>query len=175
MIFTVASGLSEREMIESFAWVCDRCAEHDMRVALEFVNNPLFSGLPDAPSALRVVQAAGRANGGLMVDAFHHFNGTNDWTELESLPGELIVAIQLDDTPVPWVPDGHTEGTPRQRMVPGEGDADLVRFVRTMDAIGASCAYSVEVISREIVQLPPTELGQRLGNASRRVLDAARA
>jgi hypothetical protein len=60
-------------------------------------------------------------------------------------------------------------------MVPGEGDADLVRFVRTMDAIGASCAYSVEVISREIVELSPVELGERLGNASRRVLEAARA
>ncbi len=175
MIFSVASGLSEAEMAESFGWVCDRCAEHNVRVALEFVNNPMFSGLPDAPSALRVVQAAGRDNGGLMVDAFHHFNGTNDWSELKALPGELIVAIQLDDTAVPWPAHEHVEGTPRQRMVPGEGDADLVLFVRTMDAIGASCAYSVEVISREIVTLPPTELGERLGNASRRVLDAARA
>jgi hypothetical protein len=32
-------------------------------------------------------------------------------------------------------------GWRKQSVVAGEGDADMVRFVRTMDAIGANCAY----------------------------------
>jgi sugar phosphate isomerase/epimerase len=61
------------------------------------------------------------------------------------------------------------------RLPPGEGDFDLIRFVRTMDAIGARAPYSVEVLSDDLMALPPEEVGRRLGNAARHVLERARA
>ena len=49
-----------------------------------------------------------------------------------------------------------------------------MRFVRTMDAIGATCPYTLEVISDELVALPPAELGERLGTGARSVFEVAR-
>ncbi len=175
-IFVVAApGVSVADLADMFGWVCDRCAEQNRTVALEFMDIPSLSSLPDARSALEVVQRAGRDNGGLKVDVYHHINGANDWSQLESLPSEFVGAIEFSDTAIPRVAEDYLEDTLHHRRAPGEGDGDLVRFVRTMDAIGATCPYTLEVISDEIVTLPPVELGQRLGTSSRRVLDAARA
>jgi sugar phosphate isomerase/epimerase len=174
VLLVTAPGMSEAEAAEMFGWGCDRAAEHGLLASIEYVSTANISGVRDAPTAVRVAQAAGRPNGGITVDSCHHFNGSNDWRELESIPGELVVAIQFDDTAIPRVEPNWVEGTPHQRMAPGEGDADLVRFVRTMDAIGANCPYSIEVINDEIVRLPPTALGERLGSTSREVLDLAR-
>lgn len=175
-VFVVgAPGVSVNDLAETFRWVCDRCAEHNRVVALEFMDMPSLSGLADARTALQVVQAAGRDNGGLKVDVYHHINGANDWSQLESLPGECVKAIEFSDMAIPRVSEDYLEDTLHHRRAPGEGDADLVRFVQTMDAIGATCPYTLEVISDEIAKLPPAELGERLGTTTRRVLQAARA
>ncbi len=167
-------GVSPEDLAGTFAWACDRCAEQSLLATLEFIDEPSLSAVPDAASALRVVEAAGRENGGVMVDLYHHVNGPNDWGQLEALPGDAVKGIQFDDAAIPRVSESYLDDTLHHRRVPGEGDADVVRFVRTMDAIGASCPYSLEVISDEIVQLAPQELGERLGSATRRIFEAAR-
>jgi sugar phosphate isomerase/epimerase len=86
-----------------------------------------------------------------------------------------VAAIEFSDFCIPRVADDYFEDTLHHRRAPGEGDADLVRFVRTMDAIGAKCPYTLEVISDEIVSLAPAELGERLGRTARSVLETARA
>ena len=54
-----------------FAMVCDRFAQHGMRAALEYF--PDMSNIPDVTTALEIVERAGRPNGGLCVDSWHHF------------------------------------------------------------------------------------------------------
>jgi sugar phosphate isomerase/epimerase len=175
ILFVGGPGVSTEDLVDMFGWSCDRCAEQGRIATLEFMDEPSLSSVPDAASALRVVQAADRANGGVMVDVYHHISGSNDWNQLESLPGDSVHGIQFDDLAIPRVGKDYLDDTLHYRRAPGEGDADVVRFVRTMDAIGARCPYSVEVISDEIVQLAPKELGERLGSASRRVFEAARS
>jgi sugar phosphate isomerase/epimerase len=172
---TGGPDMPEDDLAEMFGWVCDHCAELGLPVAIEFMTIPgLTTVLPDARSALRIIEAAGRDNGGMVVDLYHHVNGANDWSQLEELPGDSVKGIQFDDTAIPRVVEDYFEDTLHHRRAPGEGDADVVRFVRIMDAIGADCPYSTEVINDEIVALPPVELGERLGSASRRVMQQAR-
>ncbi len=175
IFFVGAPGVSLADLSATFAQVCDWCAERDVIAALEFMDIPSLSAVPDAAAALEVVRGADRPNGGVLVDVYHQINGSNDWSQLEALPGELVTAIQFDDTAIPRVDSDYLQDTLHHRRVPGEGDADVVRFVRTMDAIGARCPYSLEVISDELVRLAPVELGQRLGSATRAVLAQARA
>jgi sugar phosphate isomerase/epimerase len=59
---------------ELFAGVCDRAAEHGLKIALEFLP---WTEVPDADTAREIVQAAARPNGGVQVDSWH----------LASLPG----------------------------------------------------------------------------------------
>ncbi len=58
--------------IEAFAGLCDRAKEHGLDVVLEFLP---WSGIPDARTALEIVEKAGRDNGGITLDTWHHFRG----------------------------------------------------------------------------------------------------
>ena len=63
--------------------------------------------------------------------------GDESWSDLAALPGERVVAVQLNDgTRVPENPD-YFEDNMVNRRSPGEGEFDLVRFVRTLDQIGS--------------------------------------
>ena len=111
----------------------------------------------------------------LVVDTFHHFRGSNDWAQLDAMPGERVMMIQFCDAAAVPIGDGYLDETMHHRMAPGEGGLPLVDFVRTMDRVGARGSYAVEVLSSELATLAPADLGIRLGNAARRVIADARS
>lgn len=173
--FVVArDGVNRDELVEEFCWVCDQFAPRDVRVGLEFMDIPGISAVRDLATARDLIEAAGRPNGGLMIDTYHLFNGPNDWAELESLPGDMVAAIQISDGAVPRVSDNYIEDTLHHRAPPGEGDFDLMRFVQTMDSIGSGAPWSAEVIDDDIQALPASAAGRRLGRATRDLLVRAR-
>ena len=158
---------------EAFAGVCDRAAEHGLCAAIEFL--PEMSNIPDADTALQILTRAGRANGGICLDAWHHFRGADDDDMLRRIPPERIFTVQIDDGPRRRVdPDYYTDCT-RYREVPGEGEFDLVGFLRLLTGIGVRIPLSVEVISAALQQRPAGEVARRLYAGTRAVVDAARA
>lgn len=164
------AGASADRLAEAFADLCDRAAERGMAVGLEFLP---WSAVPDAATARDVVTRAGRPNGGVVVDSWHHFRGANDVGQLRALPGELVVSVQLSDAPAE--PDGPPAGeSMRARLAPGDGAIDLVSLVRALDAIGSNAPIGVEVFSRALAALPPAAVARRLGDAARAVLAEAR-
>jgi sugar phosphate isomerase/epimerase len=174
--FVVATdNVSGDDHVETFRWLCDECAPHGLRVGIEAMDIPGVSGIRDVATALAVARRAGRANGGLMIDTYHYFNGPSTWSDLEEIPGEMVIGIQISDGGVPRVAADYIEDTLHFRAPPGEGAFDLVQFVRVMDRIGADVPYSVEVIDDDLQRLTPEEAGRRLGNATRAVLTTARA
>jgi len=155
---------------EAFAGVCDRAAEHGLLVTLEYLP---WSGIPDAATALGVVELAGRRNGALMVDAWHTFRGPTDAAQLRALPGARIGGVQLCDAPAAAWSDPVAE-TLADRRLPGEGDAPLVEWIRVLDAAGLAAPLGVEVFSDALAALPPREVGRRCGEAARAVRARAR-
>ncbi len=148
----------------AFARVCDRAADVGLRVALEFLPP---TNIPDAGVALALVERAGRANGGLCLDTWHHFRGARDWDLLRKLPGERVVSIQLDDgTLAPEHPEFYADTT-RNRRLFGAGEFDLPHFTRVLDEIGATGPRSLEVISSELEALPPREAARRIADSFR--------
>jgi sugar phosphate isomerase/epimerase len=160
------------EAAAGFADVCDRLAALGMGAAIEFL--PEMSNIPDAASALEIVRLAGRDNGGLCIDSWHHFRGANDLQMLASVPAQRVLDAQINDGPPTKVdPDYYTDCT-RHRLVPGAGTFDLVGFVRILDASGVDVPFSVEVISQDLERLPPEEAARRMADGTRAVLAAAR-
>lgn len=155
----------------AFAGLCDRAAAHGLTVGLEFLP---FTNIADVATAAAIVQRAGRDNGGLCVDAWHFFRGTPDWHALESVPGELVADVQLNDGPLHPEHDDYLHDCLTNRRVPGDGEFDLVRFVRTLDTIGCRAPLSVEVISAALDELPPVQAATRMAEATRRTLARAR-
>jgi sugar phosphate isomerase/epimerase len=156
---------------EAFAGVCDRAAEHGLAAAIEFL--PEMSNIPDAATAMQIVTRAGRANGGICLDCWHHFRGANDDDMLRAIPAEAIFTVQLDDGPRQRVdPDYYTDCT-RHRNVPGDGEFDLVGFLRLVGEMGVCLPLSVEVISVDLQPRPAGEVARRLAEATRAVVAAA--
>jgi sugar phosphate isomerase/epimerase len=156
---------------EAFAGVCDRAAEHGLAAAIEFL--PEMSNIPDAATAMQIVTLAGRANGGICLDCWHHFRGANDDAMLRAIPAERIFAVQLDDGPRrPVDPDYYTDCT-RYRDVPGDGEFDLTGFLGLLAESGVRLPLSVEVISTDLLQRPAGEVARRLAGATRAVVASA--
>jgi sugar phosphate isomerase/epimerase len=158
---------------EAFAGVCDRAAEHGLCAAIEFL--PEMSNIPDAATAMEIVTRAGRANGGICLDAWHHFRGADDDDMLRRIPAERIFTVQIDDGPRQKVdPDYYTDCT-RYRELPGEGEFDLVGFLSLLAGIGVRIPLSVEVISVALQQQPADEAARRMHDSTRAIMALARA
>jgi sugar phosphate isomerase/epimerase len=155
---------------EAFAGVCDRAAEHGLAAAIEFL--PEMSNIPDAVTAMAIVTAAGRANGGICLDSWHHFRGANDDDMLRAIPADRIFTVQFDDGPRQRVdPDYYTDCT-RYREVPGDGDFDLAGFLSLVAEMGVRLPLSVEVMSVSLQDRPAGEIARRLADATRAVVAA---
>jgi sugar phosphate isomerase/epimerase len=63
--------------------------------------------------------------------------------------------------------------TLHRRLVPGEGDADLVGLLRHLAAGGCTAPIGVEVFSDALAELPVREVARRVAAAARGVLAAA--
>jgi sugar phosphate isomerase/epimerase len=152
----------------AFHALCERAAEYEIRVGLEFVP---FTGIPDLPSAWEIVRDA-PANAGIVVDAWHLFRGPDPEGALkllEQLPGERIVGLQLDDAPAdPW--DDLRKETWERRRLPGEGAQDLPALIAAIDKTGARPVVGPEVLSPETWAMPPDELGPLLAETTRNAL-----
>ena len=153
---------------ERFAGVCDRAAEHGTSVAIEFLP---WTGL-DLPTSWRVVEMAGRSNGGLVVDSWHYFRSGADEELLRALPGTAVVGVQLDDAAEPEGP--MPEDTMTRRRLPGDGTFDLVGLVRALDSIGVDVPYSVEILSTEHQALPVDEQARRAYDSTAALLELSR-
>ncbi|MWA06997.1 TIM barrel protein [Actinomadura sp. LD22] len=137
-------------LVERFAGICDRAAAHGLLVGLEYM--PFFA-LSTVGRAWEVVRGAGRPNGGLVVDAWHHLRGPDGPEALRNVPGEKIVAIQLGDAPaeseLPLLQESISA-----RLWPGEGVLDVVGLLRVLDELGVSAPVGVEVVSTRVQELP---------------------
>jgi len=154
---------------EAFAQLCDRAAEHGLLVQLEFLP---WSKLPDLKAAWRVVRDAGRANGGIAIDAWHYFRSGSDGPLLRSVPGDRVVGVQLCDAPATPEPDP-MRATLESRLLPGEGELGLRTLVADLRAIGSSAPIGVEVFSTVLDDCDPQDVGRRAGAALRRICQQA--
>jgi sugar phosphate isomerase/epimerase len=159
------------QAVAGFADVCDRAAAVGARVGLEPI--PVQS-TPDIATAREIVERAGRDNGGICVDSWHLERGGADWQQLESLPGELVTSIQINDGPIEPEHDDYIEDCLWNRRLCGDGEFDLHRFVRTLDHIGADAPYSVEIISSELWAGDPFDVARRMADTTRAVIAEAR-
>ncbi len=162
--------IPEDALAEGFAGLCDRAADHGLLVHLEFMP---FAQIATLEVALRLVEAAGRPNGGVMLDAWHHFRGGGKPDAVRS-HARRILGVQLDDAPAAAEPDPVDE-TLHRRLLPGEGDAGVVELVRALREGGSPAPLGVEVFSDELAKLPPRELAHRAGDALRAVRARASA
>jgi sugar phosphate isomerase/epimerase len=133
---------------DGFAEACDLAAAHGRRVCIEFLP---WSGIPDLATAWRIVDAAGRSNGGIVLDTWHWVRqpGGPDLELLRTIPGDRIHYLQLCDAAPAPAPDLFNEAMTARRL-PGDGIVDFAPLFDTLDAIGATPYVAAEVFNAEL-------------------------
>ncbi|MBY8862867.1 sugar phosphate isomerase/epimerase [Nocardia sp. CA2R105] len=126
----------------AFAQLCDDAAEYGLRVALEFVP---FTTVGDLNTAWSLVETAGRANGGLVFDLWHHARSGADDSDVLHVPASRIFTVQLADGPrsAPG-PDLALEARTGRRP-PGAGEMGNPRLVQILSDMGVRAAVGPEV------------------------------
>jgi sugar phosphate isomerase/epimerase len=155
---------------EAFAGLCDRAADHGFLVHLEFLP---WTKIPDLDAAWYVVRAAGRANGGIAVDAWHFARSGSTLDGLRLIPGDRILGIQLDDGPAQPEAD-LISATLHHRLLPGRGDMDVAGLAAVLTDIGADAPFGVEVFSDDLHALGSEEAARLAGEATRSVISSPR-
>jgi sugar phosphate isomerase/epimerase len=142
------------QLVEDFAELCRQAADAGTRIALE----PMpFGQIKDPAVGRRLVDAAGQASGGLIVDLWHVARGGVDLAEIRQLPARYIFAVELDDA------DDEVHGatlwddTVDFRRLCGEGDLDVAGFIAAIQAAGYAGPWGVEILSEEFRHLPLEE------------------
>jgi sugar phosphate isomerase/epimerase len=167
-IATGSSDVPVPELAGYFARICDRAAGFGARVHLEFIP---FTIVATLRTAWDLVCAAGRPNGGLVFDTWHFFRGEPQFDVLETIPGDRIFQIQLDDAPA--TPTGTLREETSRRLLPGDGDLDLIKAIQTLHRIGALRQVGPEVISPDLAALPVLDAATLALTRTREFLTAA--
>jgi sugar phosphate isomerase/epimerase len=157
------------EGAEAYATLCDRAAQHGLLVHLEWL---AWSRIPDLATAWEVVRLADRPNGGLNVDTWHCARTGTTADDLRSIPGDRVLAIQLDDGPA--APEENLiDATLHNRLLPGEGDFDLAGFLGALADMGVVAPVGVEVFSDALHASGPEAAARAAADATRNVLATA--
>jgi sugar phosphate isomerase/epimerase len=159
--------LETEALAEAFASLCDRASRHGLLVHLEFLP---WTQVRDVRAAAEIVRRAGRPNGGIMLDSWHHFrSGTPD----AAIPADLVTGIQINDAPARAEADLMEETTHR-RLLPGEGAIDLRALLAHLAAGGCRAPIGVEIFSDALAGRPARETARRVARACRPLLSQGR-
>ncbi len=146
-----------QEMIEDFGVLCDEAAKAGTKVSLEMVP---FSVAKDLPTALAIVEGAGRDNGGLILDFWHLDRAGVTRADISAVPPARLFGVELCDAP------RHVEGTLledtwKRRRFCGEGDIDIAGYLAAIAALGFTGPFGCEVISDAVRAMPLREAARR--------------
>jgi sugar phosphate isomerase/epimerase len=150
-----------------FADLCDRAAEHGLLVHLEWL---AWSKVPDLDTALEIVALADRRNGGINVDMWHCARTGTTPAQLRLVPGERVMAIQIDDAPAA-AEDNLVDATLHHRLLPGDGELDLVGYLGAVRETGTRAPLGVEIFSDDLHALGPAAAAQLAADATRHLLE----
>ena len=112
------------------------------------------SGWPRSSS-----RAADHPAAGLVVDIWHLERGPSTLADLAEIPGDKVFVVELNDAPAPQSSDLFHD-TIHHRLLCGTGTFDVRGFVETLQQIGFTGPWGVEIISDDT---PPTALARRAG------------
>ncbi|AOE85074.1 sugar phosphate isomerase/epimerase family protein [Pseudomonas sp. TCU-HL1] len=156
----------EARLTDNFAAFCDLAGRYGIHPSLEFMP---WTDACDLTQAARIVEAAGRANGAVLVDAFHFNRSASRLEDLARVAPDRLRYTQLCDVagPRPDDMDEILRQARNERRFPGDGDSDLPGLLRTLPA---NIPLSLEIPTRQLM-----EQGVSALERARMALDKAQA
>jgi len=124
--------------------------------SMEFLG--FVEGIKNLASAWAIASGTGAADATVVADVFHLIRGGGAIDDLLSLPGKRLACFHIND--VPATPDPSTQ-TDADRVMVGEGIADLPRVIANLRSIDHRGPISLELFNRTLWNQDPTEVVRR--------------
>jgi sugar phosphate isomerase/epimerase len=122
--------------------------------------------------AVRIVEAAARANGGVLIDPIHFDRGGSTASEIAGAPRALFRYAQLCDAPAerPTNLEELLHQARAERLMPGNGGLDLEGILR---ALPSDLPLSLEIPMQTLAEtVPAVERTKRMLAKTRRLLES---
>lgn len=162
-----ADGTLE-ETVRNFRVACERAESFGLNVGLEFIGH--VPKVSDLHTAWRVVEAANRPNGGVVIDLFHFYRGDTKIEDIGEVPAERILMVDLADA-MP-LPREQLLGS-RHRVYPGEGVAGVRDVLTALLRHGFDGPVAVELFNQAYWAADPAVVAATAYRTARTVLEAA--
>lgn len=151
----VAGDRSGREwpldyVTEEFACLCEDAAEAKVEITIEL--SPT-SNLADLRTGCALVEGAGWANGGLLLDIWSVMRGKIELPEIAGVRQGIVNYAELSDGLLGTTGD-YLIATTTQRLLPDEGDYPLRPFLAALEQCGYRGPFGVEMLSDKFRKMP---------------------
>jgi sugar phosphate isomerase/epimerase len=152
--------------IDRFGALCDLAAASHLGVDVEFM---IWRPVARLEDAAEIVSAAGRPNGGILIDALHLIRSGGSAAAVAALDPALIGSVQLCDARADAPePSGIIDEARGDRLPPGEGALPLNEL---LDALPEGLTLGLEVpMSRSAPSLAPLDRARRVYRAAQALL-----
>jgi 2-keto-myo-inositol isomerase len=129
--------------------------ELGVRPAMEFLG--FAAGIKDLASARAIAEGANDPDATVVADVFHLMRGGGSIDDLLTLPGERLAIFHVNDLPASPPP---LEQTDSDRVMLGEGIADLPRVISHLRQIGYRGPLSLELFNPTLWEQDPAEVAR---------------
>jgi sugar phosphate isomerase/epimerase len=124
--------------------------------SMEFLG--FVDGIKDVASAWTIASGTGDPRATIVADVFHMIRGGGRVDDLLQLPGDRLACFHINDLPAR--PDPLTQKD-EDRVMVGEGIADLPRVIANLRSIGYRGPLSLELFNRELWSQDPSTVIRR--------------
>ena len=123
--------------------------------SMEFLG--FVDGVNSVDAALAIADGCGTPGATIVADVFHVYRGGGSINDLLKFPGDRLSCFHIND--ISGVPDPLTQ-TDYDRVMLGEGIADLSAVVANLRAIGYAGPVSLELFNRTLWTQDPLEVAK---------------
>jgi sugar phosphate isomerase/epimerase len=113
--------------------------------SMEFLG--FVEGIKNVESAFTIARDCGEPGATVVADVFHMMRGGGSVDDLLTLSGDALACFHINDLPASPAPSSQTDA---DRVMIGEGIADLPRVIENLRAIGYGGPLSLELFNREL-------------------------
>jgi len=127
--------------------------EVGIRPSMEFLG--FVAGIKNVTSAWTIASGSGDPSATVVADVFHMVRGGGTVDDLLMLPGDRVACFHVNDLPA--TPDPLTQ-TDSDRVMVGDGIADLPRVIANLRTIGYRGPLSLELFNSALWEQDPGEV-----------------
>ncbi len=134
------------QMTEAFAPLCRQAAERGTNILFEMLPAQ-FSRAASLDQVLAITRGSGAANGGTMLDNLHLQRiGIGPDEIMRKLKAGDLIGVEINDGTLA-MPVHFQDSVVNKRLLPGDGEFDIVGFLKALWTVGYDGPIGVEVLN----------------------------